>query len=171
MADSRYNRVLEISQVFPGYQIAMLSDRTCGIRYYHQAIVESVDLYNNTFNVIEKLPGGVRRNVFHLNDQEFWVIRNESRLFALQEVINRAASRIDDSIFNERYNFRSNNCEHFCEWCITGRSRSYQIDAMNAVVKSLLPVLERIWNLIDCVRSLTGPSRDHEDDLDGVQLV
>jgi HRAS-like suppressor 3 len=38
--------------------------------------------------------------------------------------IARARSRIGE----DRYRFWTNNCEHFCEWCITGVHRSAQVE-------------------------------------------
>jgi hypothetical protein len=42
--------------------------------------------------------------------------------------IERARSRLGES----SYRLWSNNCEHFVEWCITGTSRSAQVDAWKA---------------------------------------
>ena len=41
------------------------------------------------------------------------------------EVARRARSRIGE----DNYRILTNNCEHFCEWCLRGQPRSYQIDA------------------------------------------
>lgn len=46
--------------------------------------------------------------------------------FTGTDVVERARSRIGEN----RYRLFSNNCEHFAEWCIGGRSRSLQIDAL-----------------------------------------
>ena len=42
------------------------------------------------------------------------------------EVVRRARLRVGEN----RYRILTNNCEHFCEWCIRGESRSYQVDAL-----------------------------------------
>ena len=145
MCDSQYRRVFRITDVLPGQQIAVRSDRTCTMRYYHQAIVEFVNHNHNTFDVIERLPGGVRRNAFIFDGKEFWVIHNPDRCYTLQTTVSRARSRIGD----RQYSFRYNNSEHFAEWCVTGMSRSYQIEAISGVKLILLPVLGMIWDLID----------------------
>ena len=44
------------------------------------------------------------------------------------EVIRRARSRLGE----DRYHLLSNNCEHFCEWCLHGQHRSYQVEEMLA---------------------------------------
>jgi hypothetical protein len=46
--------------------------------------------------------------------------------FSGDEVIRRARSRVGEN----RYRLISNNCEHFCEWCLRGVHRSYQIEAL-----------------------------------------
>jgi len=44
--------------------------------------------------------------------------------FLPQEVIGRARSRLGEN----RYRVLRNNCEHFCEWCLRGEPRSYQVE-------------------------------------------
>ena len=39
--------------------------------------------------------------------------------------VRRARSRLGEN----RYRFLSNNCEHFVEWCLSGTSRSAQVEA------------------------------------------
>jgi hypothetical protein len=51
--------------------------------------------------------------------------------FLGREVVERARSRIGEN----SYRLFSNNCEHFAEWCIGGRSRSLQVDALKARAK------------------------------------
>ena len=53
------------------------------------------------------------------------------------EIIERARSRIGE----ERYHLLANNCEHFCEWAIMGRSCSVQVERFLA---SPLALLRRI---------------------------
>jgi Lecithin retinol acyltransferase len=60
--------------------------------------------------------------------------------FEAREVIRRARSRIGENC----YRLLSNNCEHFCEWCVRGQSRSYQVEACRG-----LP--GRVVNLIRCL--------------------
>ena len=40
------------------------------------------------------------------------------------EVVRRARLRLGE----DRYDLLTNNCEHFCEWCIRGVSRSHQVE-------------------------------------------
>jgi hypothetical protein len=50
--------------------------------------------------------------------------RGESLWFDRYEVVRRARMRLGEN----RYNVLTNNCEHFCEWCVRGEHRSYQVD-------------------------------------------
>lgn len=45
--------------------------------------------------------------------------------FDAQAIVARARSRLGE----DHYRVCSNNCEHFCEWCISGTSRSRQVEA------------------------------------------
>jgi Lecithin retinol acyltransferase len=42
------------------------------------------------------------------------------------EVVCRARSRLGEN----RYRVLTNNCEHFCEWCVRGQHHSYQVDEL-----------------------------------------
>jgi hypothetical protein len=42
-----------------------------------------------------------------------------------REVVRRARSRLGENL----YRLTSNNCEHFCEWCLNGNARSHQVEA------------------------------------------
>jgi Lecithin retinol acyltransferase len=44
--------------------------------------------------------------------------------FAPAEIVTRARSRLGEN----RYRLTTNNCEHFCEWCLSGESRSEQVE-------------------------------------------
>jgi hypothetical protein len=54
-----------------------------------------------------------------------WVRSNTPSSFDCREVVRRARSRVGE----DRYRILSNNCEHFCEWCLRGEHRSYQVEA------------------------------------------
>lgn len=46
--------------------------------------------------------------------------------YAAREVVDRARSRLGE----DRYRLLTNNCEHFCEWCLRGEQRSYQVERL-----------------------------------------
>jgi hypothetical protein len=57
-----------------------------------------------------------------------WVKSHVPSNFDSREVIRRARSRVGE----DGYRLLTNNCEHFCEWCLRGEHRSYQVDAVLA---------------------------------------
>jgi hypothetical protein len=55
-----------------------------------------------------------------------WVRFNAPSNFDCLEVIRRARSRVGEDC----YRILTNNCEHFCEWCLRAEHRSYQVEAL-----------------------------------------
>jgi HRAS-like suppressor 3 len=60
--------------------------------------------------------------------------------FEEREVARRARSRIDE----DNYRLLTNNCEHFCEWCLRGEPRSYQVEARLALPLRALQATRRL---------------------------
>jgi hypothetical protein len=58
-----------------------------------------------------------------------WLRLEDPRQFDRDEVVHRARARLGE----DRYNVLTNNCEHFCEWCVRGEPRSYQVDGLFAM--------------------------------------
>lgn len=56
------------------------------------------------------------------------------------KVVERARSRMGE----DRYRLLSNNCEHFAEWCIGGKSRSHQIEALLGGLKRAVSSFSRL---------------------------
>lgn len=54
-----------------------------------------------------------------------WVQLDAPSTFDPLEIVRRARSRVGE----DSYRLLSNNCEHFCEWCLRGENRSYQVEA------------------------------------------
>jgi hypothetical protein len=54
-----------------------------------------------------------------------WIRTGTLSRFAASEVVSRARSRIGE----DNYRLLTNNCEHFCEWCLSGMPRSLQVEA------------------------------------------
>jgi hypothetical protein len=54
----------------------------------------------------------------------FRVLAHSHPRFDRSQVIARARARIGEN----RYRLLSNNCEHFCRWCVLGESRSAQVE-------------------------------------------
>ncbi len=57
-----------------------------------------------------------------------WIRSSESKPLNRDEVVRRARSRLGEN----RYHVLRNNCEHFCEWCVCGEHRSYQVERLIA---------------------------------------
>lgn len=54
-----------------------------------------------------------------------WIRNCAPSDFDVPEVIGRARSRVGE----DGYRLLTNNCEHFCEWCLHGTPRSFQVEA------------------------------------------
>ncbi|MFH6601726.1 lecithin retinol acyltransferase family protein [Ectopseudomonas khazarica] len=53
-----------------------------------------------------------------------WLMQERGK-FSNDEIVKRARSRVGE----RQYKLLSNNCEHFCSWCINGKNYSSQISA------------------------------------------
>jgi len=62
-----------------------------------------------------------------------WVRPWEATGVDPEEVVHRARLRIGEN----RYRVLTNNCEHFCEWCISGAARSLQVDPLIGVCRRM----------------------------------
>ncbi|HTR08218.1 MAG TPA: lecithin retinol acyltransferase family protein [Paraburkholderia sp.] len=54
---------------------------------------------------------------------EVEVVAHPFAAYAGREAVERARSRLGE----DRYRLLSNNCEHFCTWCVDGKGRSEQV--------------------------------------------
>ncbi|MFP0198878.1 lecithin retinol acyltransferase family protein [Pseudomonas sp. PHC1] len=59
------------------------------------------------------------------NGKPVWIFHEHSN-FTNDEIANRAQSRVGEC----EYKILSNNCEHFCNWCIRGNSQSTQVSEL-----------------------------------------
>lgn len=55
-----------------------------------------------------------------------WVRLGPQTRFTAEEIVDRARSRLGE----DDYHLLKNNCEHLCEWCLSGRERSYQVERL-----------------------------------------
>jgi hypothetical protein len=53
--------------------------------------------------------------------------------YEASEIVERARSRLGE----DRYRLFTNNCEHFCEWCVRGEQRSYQVERLTRWMRRL----------------------------------
>ena len=78
-------------------------------------------------------------------------VRTDSRMrFDREDVVRRARSRLGEN----RYHIIRNNCEHFCEWCLTGVSRSRQLESwlgrIGAEAIAILQVVATLTEAASC---------------------
>jgi Lecithin retinol acyltransferase len=94
--------------------------------------------------------------VAHFASGERVWVRSEARSdFDVREVIGRARSRVGE----DRYRLLTNNCEHFCEWCLHGTARSFQVEAWLASPRlTLLATL--LWHVRLLRRRCYAPGLD-----------
>jgi hypothetical protein len=63
----------------------------------------------------------------------FWIRAHASPRFSGPEVARRALSRVGE----DRYRLLTNNCEHFCEWCVEDEQRSFQVERLLSLPRRL----------------------------------
>jgi hypothetical protein len=51
-----------------------------------------------------------------------------------RDIVLRARSRLGEC----RYDLLENNCEHFCNWCLRGESRSPQVESLTRPARALV---------------------------------
>jgi hypothetical protein len=74
------------------------------------------------------------------------------------EVVRRARLQLGEN----RYHVLTNNCEHFCEWCVRGEHRSYQVDELVARYgRACQRLIELLANAL-CPRSTAAETRRPE---------
>jgi len=59
--------------------------------------------------------------------------------FTPLDIVARARSRLGE----DRYRLTTNNCEHFCEWCLSGESRSEQVERFVGRLRAALTAAGR----------------------------
>ncbi len=86
-----------------------------------------------------------------------WIRLHESSGLDRDEVVRRARLRLGEN----RYHALTNNCEHFCEWCVRGEHRSYQVDDLVArygrTWRRLIELLARALCLRSTAAETTRP--------------
>ena len=64
------------------------------------------------------------------------IVEHSESKYSPQEIVRRARSRLGEN----DYQVLRNNCEHFCNWCISGRSHSTQVESLAASALSALVI-------------------------------
>lgn len=76
------------------------------------------------------------------------VRQDRQHKFSCQDAVQRARSRVGES----QYRILTNNCEHFCNWCLNNEHRSDQADSLLAWRGAMTRMVLRV------VGALLGPT-------------
>ncbi|MCO5398851.1 lecithin retinol acyltransferase family protein [Ralstonia soli] len=77
--------------------------------------------------------------------------RDTSPCYDGEEVARRASSRLGE----RNYRLLTNNCEHFCSWCLFGECRSAQVEAC---LKSPMRAARTLFRLMWVALSIEWPA-------------
>ena len=70
-----------------------------------------------------------------------------------EEIVLRATARIGEN----RYDMLSNNCEHFCVWCVCGQARSAQVERLRRFPARVVGLVVGLVGALSCLaESLFG---------------
>jgi len=93
----------------------------------------------------------VRRPVEEVSLEAFaqgrpvFLIRHAETCRGPTEVVRSARSRLGENL----YSVWTNNCEHFCEWCLHGEPRSFQVeDALEFPRRIAEWAMARLWAIL-----------------------
>lgn len=86
-----------------------------------------------------------------------WIIEYSESKYSPQEIVLRARSRLGEN----EYQVLRNNCEHFCNWCISGRSSSTQVES------PLASTLRALGIAVHCASGRTSTLTPSTDFLEG----
>lgn len=73
-----------------------------------------------------------------------WVRHPCQCRFSGQDVVRRARSRLGES----RYRILTNNCEHFCNWCLNDENHSDQAEILLAGPRALFGMVRRVVGVL-----------------------
>ena len=99
------------------------------IGYVHHGIYLGAGKVIHSGAVSGLLPRGPVEEVsleYFSRGRRVWVRSGPQARFSAEEVVGRARSRLGE----DHYDLLTNNCEHFCEWCLRGRERSFQVERL-----------------------------------------
>lgn len=107
----------------------LVSPRTL---YYHHGLYvggNKVIHYAGLANGIQSGPVKISTLEEFLAGHPCELRKYEERKYSRREAVARARARLGEDLYNPAFN----NCEHFVEWCITGKYKSQQVDIVMGV--------------------------------------
>ena len=84
-------------------------------------------------------------------------VRHDRPRFDRREVLARARSRLGE----RSYRVLTNNCEHLCEWCLNGASRSSQVERWLSGARRFACALLGTLGLVAGTPSFAGSASEH----------
>jgi Lecithin retinol acyltransferase len=90
-------------------------------------------------------------------------VRDDRPRFDRREVVARARSRLGES----SYRILTNNCEHFCEWCLNGASRSRQVERLVSGARRFACALLGTLGLAAGTPTFADPASQHAARVEG----
>jgi hypothetical protein len=67
------------------------------------------------------------------NGHSVQIVDHSEPQYAPEEIVRRARSRLGEN----DYRLLTNNCEHSCNWCLSGVSRSAQVERLQLPLRLL----------------------------------
>ena len=87
--------------------------------------------------------------------RDLWVRATPRARYGGLQAVQRALSRVGE----DRYRVITNNCEHFCTWCVDGESRSSQVERWLAWPRAIAgTVLARLTQRLKLDSRILAPS-------------
>lgn len=74
------------------------------------------------------------------NGHGIWIKPARARTFASTQIVERASSRLGE----RRYRLLTNNCEHFCEWCLRDKREGAKTLPKQAAVRNALLAIRNV---------------------------
>ncbi len=85
--------------------------------------------------------------------QSLWTKSTPTARYVGLQAAERALSRLGEN----KYRVMTNNCEHFCAWCLDGESRSHQVEKWLAWPRAIaLAMVARLVEVLTVVAPLRG---------------
>ena len=82
--------------------------------------------YGGLASGLQAGPVKVSPLVEFLADHPYKLREYKTRTYSREESVEMARARIGEDLYHPAFN----NCEHFVTWCITGKTRSTQVDLL-----------------------------------------
>lgn len=103
----------------------IVSPRLGGLYKHHGLYIGNDEIihYSGLYNKIKGSPIIISSVNEFLNGNSYEIITHSECVFSVDEIISRAKSRLGE----DSYCVLQNNCEHFVNWCITGKNTSIQV--------------------------------------------